>query len=112
MVVMAAVAAATAVIVVGVGRETAAHRQAATPPQGARQRAVAEGNGATFQLSHPAAVERALAEREPDPYAEVVQEPRHVLASHRVGADRLDMLEQGESLLDLALHVHLLGPHR
>jgi hypothetical protein len=57
MVFMAAVA--TAVVVVGVGRQTAGHRQAATRPQGARQRAVAEGNDATFQLSHPAAIERA-----------------------------------------------------
>jgi hypothetical protein len=105
MVFMAAVAAATAVIVVQVGR------QAASRPQGTRQRPVAEADDAALQLPHSAAIERALVEREPDPNSEVVQESRHVLADHWVGTDRLAVLEHGESLLDLALHVQLLGPH-
>jgi len=63
MVVMAAVAAATATRLIRVDREAAGHRQAAPGPQGARQRAVAEGDDAALELPDPAAVEPALAGR-------------------------------------------------
>ncbi|MFM7035027.1 MAG: hypothetical protein ACKOYJ_07575, partial [Planctomycetia bacterium] len=105
---MAAVAAATAARLIRVDREAAGHRQAATGLQGARQRAVAEGDDAALQLPDPAAVEPALAKREPNPHAEIIEEPRHVLSGHRIGTDRLNVVEQGKGLLDLGLHVELL----
>ncbi|RLS79383.1 MAG: hypothetical protein DWI03_01915 [Planctomycetota bacterium] len=108
MVVMAAVAAATAARLIRVDREAAGHRQAATGPQGARQRAVAEGDDAALQLPDPAAVEPALAKREPNPHAEIIEEPRHVLSGHRIGTDRLNVVEQGKCFLNLGLHVELL----
>jgi hypothetical protein len=111
MVIMAAVAAATSARVIRVGCEAARHRQAAARPQGARERPLAERDDAVLGLADPATVEPALAKREPDPHAEIIEEPRHVLSGHRIGTDRLNLVEQGKGLLDLGIHVELLSPY-